>query len=141
MTYLTTIIILRYRSITKKSGGNSYYRHLVRELTLRRMVFDSDLACIENTRMDKYNFHRLCDMLKTISRLSATRNMNVEEMVVMFLRIVAHDVKNRVIKRQFARSGETISRQFNKVLYFIIRLYDNLLEKPEPVPEDSTDAV
>ena len=67
--------------------------------------------------------------------------MNVEEMVVMFLRIVAHDVKNRVIKWQFVRSGETISRQFNKVLYFIIRLYDNLLEKPEPVPKDSTDAV
>jgi hypothetical protein len=29
MTYLTTIIILRYRSIRKKSGGNSYHRHLV----------------------------------------------------------------------------------------------------------------
>jgi hypothetical protein len=141
MTYLTTIIILRYRSIRKKSGGNSYHRHLVRELTLRRMVFNGDLECLENTRMDRHSFHRLCDMLKTTGRLSATRNMNVEEMVAMFLHIVAHDVKNRVIKRQFARSGETISRQFNKVLNSIIRLYDNLLEKPEPVPEDSTDSV
>jgi hypothetical protein len=81
-TYLTTIIILRYRSVRKKSGGNSYHRHLVRELTLRRMVFDSNLACIENTRMDGHSFHKLCDMLKTTGRLSAKRNMNGEEMVV-----------------------------------------------------------
>uniref|UniRef100_A0A2N9EMF2 Uncharacterized protein n=1 Tax=Fagus sylvatica TaxID=28930 RepID=A0A2N9EMF2_FAGSY len=105
------------------------------------MVFNGDLECLENTRMDRHSFHRLCDMLKTTGRLSATRNMNVEEMVAMFLHIVAHDVKNRVIKRQIARSGETISRQFNKVLNSIIRLYDDLLEKPEPVPEDSTDSV
>ena len=98
MTYLTTIIILRYCSIRKKSGWNSYHRHLVKELTLRRMVFNGDLECLENTRMDRHSFHRLCDMLKTTGRLSATRNMNVEEMVAMFLHIVAHDVKNRVIK-------------------------------------------
>jgi hypothetical protein len=139
MTYLTTIIILRYCSIRKKSGGNSYHRHLVRKLTLRRMVFNGDLECLENTRMDRHSFHRLCDMLKTTNRLSATRNMNVEEMVAMFLHII-HDVKNRVIKRQFARSGETISRQFNKVLNSIICLYDDLLEKPEPIPEDSIDS-
>jgi hypothetical protein len=141
MTYLTKIIILRYCSIRKKSGGNSYHKHLVRELTLRRMVFNGDLECLENTRMDRHSFHRLYDMLKTTGRLSATRNMNVEEMVVMFLHIAAHDVKNRVIKRQFAQSRETISRQFNKVLNSIIRLYDDLLEKPKPVPKDSIDSV
>ena len=105
------------------------------------MVFNGDLECLENTRMEKHSFHRLCDMLKTTGRLSAIRNMNVEEMVAMFLHIVAHDVKTRVIKRQFARSRETISRQFNKVLNSIIHLYDDLLEKPEPVPEDSIDSI
>uniref|UniRef100_A0A2N9HXL4 DUF8040 domain-containing protein n=1 Tax=Fagus sylvatica TaxID=28930 RepID=A0A2N9HXL4_FAGSY len=59
------------------------------------MVFNGDLECLENTRMDRHSFHRLCDMLKTTGRLSATRNMNVEEMVAMFLHIVAHDVKNK----------------------------------------------
>ncbi|GMY18101.1 protein ANTAGONIST OF LIKE HETEROCHROMATIN PROTEIN 1-like, partial [Fagus crenata] len=51
MTYLTTIIILRYRSLKKKSGGNSYHRHLVRELTLKRMVFNGDLECLDHTNL------------------------------------------------------------------------------------------
>uniref|UniRef100_A0A9I9EER1 DUF8040 domain-containing protein n=1 Tax=Cucumis melo TaxID=3656 RepID=A0A9I9EER1_CUCME len=54
-------------------------------------------------------------------------------MVAMFLHIVAHDVKNRVIQREFMRSGETISRHFNMVLLVVIRLHDKLLKKPQPV--------
>ncbi|XP_050944053.1 protein ALP1-like [Cucumis melo] len=53
-------------------------------------------------------------------------------MVAMFLHIVAHNVKNRVIQREFMRSGETISRHFNMVLLAVIRLHDELLKKPQP---------
>ncbi|WOL20446.1 hypothetical protein Cni_G29251 [Canna indica] len=60
-------------------------------------------------------------------------------MVAMFLHICAHHVKNRVIKRQFVRSGETINGQFNAVLNSIILCYEMLLKKPEPVPQNSTD--
>ncbi|XLR65108.1 hypothetical protein S83_015780, partial [Arachis hypogaea] len=48
-----------------------------------------------------------------VKRLEPSRNMSIEEMVAMFLHIIAHDVKIRVIKRQFMRSEETISRWFN----------------------------
>ncbi|WOK92557.1 hypothetical protein Cni_G01248 [Canna indica] len=65
--------------------------------------------------------------------------MSVEKMVAMFLHICAHHVKNNVIKRQFVRSGETISKQFNAVLNSIILCYEMLLKKPEPVPQNSTD--
>ncbi|XLS90203.1 hypothetical protein HN51_066211, partial [Arachis hypogaea] len=68
-----------------------------------------DETCIENTRMDRCAFHALCNMLKRGRRLEPSRNMGVEEMVAMFLHIIAHDVKIRVIKRQFVRSEETIS--------------------------------
>ncbi|XLR68647.1 hypothetical protein S83_019319, partial [Arachis hypogaea] len=71
------------------------------------------VVCIENTRIDRYTFHTLCNMLKTVGKLKPSRNMGVEEMVAMFLHIIAHDVKIRVIKRQFVKSEETISRQFN----------------------------
>ncbi|XP_061367914.1 uncharacterized protein LOC133310936 [Gastrolobium bilobum] len=57
----------------------------------------------------------------------------------MFLHILAHDVKNRIIKRQFMRSGETISRQFKKVLHAVLRCHTVLLKRPEPVPDNSTD--
>ncbi|XLS89568.1 hypothetical protein HN51_065576, partial [Arachis hypogaea] len=67
----------------------------------------------KNTKMDRCAFHALCNMLKRLERLEPSRNMGVEEMVAMFLHIIAHDVKIRVIKRQFVRSEETISRRFN----------------------------
>ena len=103
------------------------------------MVFESDLVCIENTRMDRPTFYKLCNMLQTIGRLAPTKNMNVEEMVAIFLYIISHHAKNRIIKREFVRNGETVSRQFGFVLNSILRLQAVLLKKPEPVPENSTD--
>ncbi|KAA0039620.1 putative nuclease HARBI1 [Cucumis melo var. makuwa] len=68
-----------------------------------------------------------------------TEVVDVEEMVAMFLHILAHDVKNRVIQREFMRSGETMSRHFNMVLLAVIRLHEELLKKPQPVPNEYTD--
>nr|XP_011463536.1 PREDICTED: putative nuclease HARBI1 [Fragaria vesca subsp. vesca] len=65
--------------------------------------------------------------------------MRVDEMVAMFLFILGHHKKNRVIKFDFLRSGEMISRCFNKVLNGVLRLSDNLLKSPEPVLNNSTD--
>ncbi|XLR24809.1 hypothetical protein S83_052709, partial [Arachis hypogaea] len=98
-----------------------------------------DETCIENTRMDRCAFHALCNMLKRVGRLEPSRNMGVEEMVAMFLRIIAHDVKIRVIKRQFVRSEEIISRWFNDVLLAILRCHNLLLKKPQPFSQDRMD--
>ncbi|XP_059638952.1 uncharacterized protein LOC132281246 [Cornus florida] len=57
----------------------------------------------------------------------------------MFIHILAHHVKNRVIKFRFQRSGETISRHFQDVLNALMRLEGLLLKKPEPVLVNSTD--
>lgn len=57
----------------------------------------------------------------------------------MFLHILAHHSKNRVINFLFKRSGETVSRYFNLVLNGILRLHEILLKAPEPVPENCTD--
>ena len=89
--------------------------------------------------MDQRAFYSLCDLLSSVGRLRCDGSMSVEEAVAIFLHILAHDVKNRVIKRQFVRSGESISRQFRNVLNAIIRCHNILLKKPTPIPEDSTD--
>ncbi|XP_050942532.1 uncharacterized protein LOC127149987 [Cucumis melo] len=89
--------------------------------------------------MDRRCFAILCHLLRTIAGLTSTEVVDVEEMVAMFLHILAHDVKNRVIQREFMRSGETISRHFNMVLLAVIRLHDELLKKPQPVPNECTD--
>ncbi|XP_061368921.1 protein ALP1-like [Gastrolobium bilobum] len=108
-------------------------------MNLHRIVYITDTACIENTRMDRRSFHSLCDMMKTIGMLQTTSHMGVEEQVAIFLHILAHDVKNRVTKRQFMRSGETISRQFNKVLLSVLRCHTVLLKRPDPILQNSTD--
>lgn len=78
-------------------------------------------------------------MLRVVGQLEPSRNMGVEEMVAIFLHILSHDVKNRIIKRQFMRSGETSSRRFAYVLHAILRCYRELLKEPEPIQENCTD--
>ncbi|KAH6786760.1 hypothetical protein C2S52_006312 [Perilla frutescens var. hirtella] len=78
-------------------------------------------------------------MLETTGQLRATRNLTVDEQVAMFIYILAHHQKNRTMKTNFLRSGETISRYFNKVLNAVLRIQDHLLKAPSPVCENSTD--
>lgn len=115
------------------------YRQNISSLNLNRMVFDNDVQCVENYRMDRRALGKLCYLLKTHGKLKDNKNMTVEDMVVSFLHIIAHNVKNRVLKRQIAWSSDTISRQFHSVLNSILRLHDIMLRKPEPIPDNSTD--
>ncbi|PPE01752.1 hypothetical protein GOBAR_DD01191 [Gossypium barbadense] len=71
--------------------------------------------------------------------LKSSRFMLVDEQVAMFLHIISHHLKNRVIKHHFRMSGETISRAFHSVLNAVIRLQDVLFKKPEPITTDSSD--
>ena len=84
-------------------------------------------------------FTRLCRMLETIGGLRASKYVCVDEQVAMFLQILAHHSKSSVIKFQFMRSEETVSKFFHKVLYSIIHLHGELLKVLEPVLENSTD--
>uniref|UniRef100_A0A9I9EH23 Retrotransposon protein n=1 Tax=Cucumis melo TaxID=3656 RepID=A0A9I9EH23_CUCME len=82
-------------------------RHRIRELAYFHMIHESDLVCRQSTRMDRRTFAILCHLLRNVAGLSSTEIVDVEEMVAMFLYVLAHDVKNRVIQREFVRSGET----------------------------------
>ncbi|XLS44771.1 hypothetical protein HN51_001636, partial [Arachis hypogaea] len=123
----------------KRKWNDNYSRQVIRDVSVDRIIYFSDLTCIENTRMDRRTFHALCNMLKVIGKLEPSRNMGVEEMVAIFLHIIAHDVKIRVIKRQFVSSEETISRWFNDVLLANLRCHNLLLKKPQPLSQDRMD--
>ncbi|XP_050946534.1 uncharacterized protein LOC127151158 [Cucumis melo] len=82
--------------------------------------------------MDRQKFAILCHLLRTVSGLSSTEIVDVEEIVAMFLPVLAHDVKNHVIQREFVRSGETVSRHFNLVLLAVVRPYEELIKRPIP---------
>lgn len=108
-------------------------------IVINRLVYDNDITCIEQLRMNRHTFSTLCRKLELEGGLKPSKYLLVDEQVAMFLHIVAHHVKNRVIKFRFMRSGETVSRYFHKVLHAILRLQCDLLKKHEPVPENSTD--
>ncbi|KAL7215875.1 hypothetical protein ACSBR1_027925 [Camellia fascicularis] len=57
----------------------------------------------------------------------------------MFFNVLAHHTKNRKIKFNFMRSGQTISKHFNNVLKAVLRLHGLLLKKPEPITANCTD--
>uniref|UniRef100_A0A5B7AZZ1 DUF8040 domain-containing protein n=1 Tax=Davidia involucrata TaxID=16924 RepID=A0A5B7AZZ1_DAVIN len=115
---------------------NSFYK---RRETMYRLVYESDVTCIEQLRMNRQAFNKLCYKLQTIGQLKDTKNMLIDEQVAIFLHIIAHHVKNRVTKFRFMRSGETISRHFNVALNAVIRLEGELLKKPDPVLVNSMD--
>ncbi|KAM5549381.1 protein ALP1-like [Rosa sericea] len=106
---------------------------------LYTLVYWSDAICIDQLRMDRQSFHKLCRILINKGQLRSTRNVSIEEMVAMFLNILAHHKKNRSIALYFTRSGRTVSKYFHECLKAMIRCQKDFWKTPEPVLEDSTD--
>jgi hypothetical protein len=48
----------------------------------------------------------------------------------MFLHTVGHNIRNRVVATNFGRSGETVSRYFNKVLHVVEELRNDYIKSP-----------
>ena len=128
-----------FLAVTRRSHGfrkniiyanHTYSRHNIRSINLTQMVFHGDRQCVDNYRMDRRILAKLCCLLRTHGNLKENRNTSINELVVSFLHIIAHNVKNRVLKRQIARSGETVSRQFHLVLNSVLKLRNILLRKP-----------
>ncbi|PPD92607.1 hypothetical protein GOBAR_DD10466 [Gossypium barbadense] len=101
------------------------YRPRIRSYTLdfyakwdyvKMLVYASDETCIEQVRMNRTAFFKLCEMVESLGGLKSSRNMLVDE-----------------------RSGETVSRAFHSVLNAVIRLQDVLFKKAEPITTDSSD--
>ncbi|KAL8500325.1 hypothetical protein ACS0TY_020068 [Phlomoides rotata] len=71
--------------------------------------------------------------------LSPTRNVTIAKQVAMFLSVLSHHTKNRIVKHSFKLSGYTVSKHFNSVLNSLLKLHPILLINPQPVPDDCND--
>lgn len=105
---------------------------------LNKLFRNSEVNCHEQLRVNIHTFTRLCTLVRGVG-LTDSKFVVVEEKVGIFLYTLAHHLKNRKIKFDFTRSGQTVSRYFNDVLKAVIRLQDVLLKVPEPVPANSND--
>lgn len=87
----------------------------------------------EMFRMDKHVFHKLSVILRQRGMLRDTAGVMIEEQLAIFLNIVGHNERNRVIQERFQHSGETISRHFNNVLKAIKSLSREFLQPPPSI--------
>jgi hypothetical protein len=106
---------------------------------LNELIHEIDRKCISELRMDRRTFFILCEMLRDVGGLKATRNMTLKEIVAQFLYTLAHHLRNRIIGRFFFRSSKIVSRQFNLCLLPVLKLHHLLLKTPEPILENNTD--
>lgn len=83
---------------------------------INRLVNVSDVTCLENLRMNRNAFGRLCRILRQTGDLTDDRYVKVEEQIALFLSILAHHKKIRIVKFDFMRSGYTVSRYVHCVL-------------------------
>jgi hypothetical protein len=97
---------------------------------LNNKIWKNDIICINMLRLTKGSFIHFCDLIRERGLLQDTVHMCVELQVAMFLHIIGHNVKNRVVDTKFSRSSETVSRYFNKDLHTIGELCNDFIRPP-----------
>ncbi|KAB5511864.1 hypothetical protein DKX38_028892 [Salix brachista] len=122
------------------AAGYYYYNSITRQPRQSSLPYGSsfmsevlngpDDGCQEMFRMDKHVFHNLCGILRQRGMLRDTAGVMIEEQLAIFLNIIGHNERNRVIQERFQHSGETISRHFNNVLKAIKSLSREFLQPP-----------
>ncbi|KAG5517407.1 hypothetical protein RHGRI_037968 [Rhododendron griersonianum] len=124
------------------AAGYHYYNSLTKQPRCSRnespcgtrfmveVLNGDDDGCREMFRMDKHVFHKLCGTLRQKGMLRDTPGVMIEEQLGIFLNIVGHNERNRVIQERFEHSGETISRHFNNVLKAVKSLSREFLQPP-----------
>ncbi|KAL5704132.1 hypothetical protein ACHQM5_022604 [Ranunculus cassubicifolius] len=98
---------------------------------LNEVLNDDDSRFREMFRMDKHVFKKLCDILRQRDLLRDTAGVKIEKQVAIFLNIVGHNERTRVIQERYQHSGETISRHFNNTLKALKSLAREFLQPPE----------
>jgi hypothetical protein len=69
-------------------------------------------------------------LLRDRNLLRDNIHSSVEEQVAMFLHIVGHNQRFRVIHQNWRRSNETVSRYFKEVLYAIGEIRNDMIKPP-----------
>ncbi|XP_057984439.1 uncharacterized protein LOC110668288 isoform X5 [Hevea brasiliensis] len=79
-----------------------------------------DDLCREMFRMDKRVFHKLCNNLRQRGMLRDTAGVMIEEQLAIFLNIIGHNERNRVIQERFQHSGWEGSAVDSRVLRAVL---------------------
>ncbi|KAL0385947.1 UNVERIFIED_CONTAM: hypothetical protein Sradi_2989000, partial [Sesamum radiatum] len=86
--------------------------------------------------MDRNAFGRLCYILEHFGGLLSTKHVTVAEQVAMFLSVIAHHMKNFIIKHDFLKFKRTVSKNFDVVLNNIYKMSNVFLEKLAAITDE-----
>jgi hypothetical protein len=131
---ITAWMFVRFRHMSTSRRGITYgpmsARDQERANNLRFIYHNNDHRCVELLRMRRAPFFQFCDLFRNRGLLRDSINSNIEEQVAMFLLVVGHNQRFRVLKPIFRRSLETISRYFQEVLYAVDELRNEMIVPP-----------
>ncbi|PPS20433.1 hypothetical protein GOBAR_AA00163 [Gossypium barbadense] len=101
------------------AAGYYYYNSITRQTRyaslpsgsgfMNEVLEGPDDLCREMLRMDKHVFHKLCYTLRHRGMLRDTAGVMIEEQLAIFLNIVGHNERNRVIQERFQHSGNQVA--------------------------------
>ena len=93
------------------------------------LLKESGTVCYELLRMEKACYINLCNELRNKNYLEDSREVFLEEQVAMFLFIIGHNVRHRVVADRFQHSTQTVSHYFKNVLRAICRLGKEIIKQ------------
>ena len=94
-----------------------YVNHAAeREEYINSVLHGTERHCVNQLRMKSIAFHHLCHILTEGEHVRPTIHMSVTEQVFIFLHIIGHNVRFRVMGSRIYRSTKTVHRYFKVVL-------------------------
>jgi predicted chitinase len=81
-------------------------------------------------RMRRAPFFELVKTFRERSLVSDREGVSVEEQIAMFLHVVGHNQRFRVVHQSFRRSIQTVHKHFHQVLYAVGELRNELIKAP-----------
>jgi hypothetical protein len=90
----------------------------------------NDVEAVQMLRMRRAPFYELVKRFRDRRLLQDGIHTFVEEQVVIFLHVIGHNQRFRVMHNTFRRSIETISCYFNQVLHAIGELRQEIIKPP-----------
>jgi hypothetical protein len=83
--------------------------------------------CKQNFKIAIYLFLYLCKELKERYHLRGIKKLTIEELVAIFLNTLGHGFGNIIVQKMFQHSGETINRNFIRVLMAVSKISINII--------------
>ena len=128
------LMVIRNRVARRCQPRATYGPMIIRDRerikNLNYIYNSNDTEALWMLRMSRAPFNRLVRTYQEQGLLQDSIHTNVDEQVDMFLHVVGHNQRFKLMHNTFRRSMETISRYFKQVLYAIGELRGEMINPP-----------